>query len=88
VKHRKNTVKHPQLTGEFTVSRRARSAALRAQESLHGRASKQMPLGKHAGIPMPYLEGLRIDEAMHPLTTIPNSQEITVSHWGGWNNLY
>jgi sulfoxide reductase catalytic subunit YedY len=28
---------------------------------------KQMPEGKHAGIPLPYVEGLRMDEAMHPL---------------------
>jgi sulfoxide reductase catalytic subunit YedY len=27
---------------------------------------KQMPEGRYAGIPLPYIEGLRIDEAMHP----------------------
>jgi methionine sulfoxide reductase catalytic subunit len=32
--------------------------------------SKQMPLGKDAGIKLPYVEGLRIDEAMHPLTLL------------------
>lgn len=32
--------------------------------------SKQMPLGKYAGIQIPYLEGLRLDEAMHPLTLL------------------
>ena len=31
---------------------------------------KQMPLGKNAGIQVPYLEGLRLDEAMHPLTLL------------------
>lgn len=31
---------------------------------------KQMPLARYAGIPFPYLEGLRIDEAMHPLTLL------------------
>lgn len=29
--------------------------------------TKDMPLGKFAGIPLPYVEGLRLDEAMHPL---------------------
>jgi sulfoxide reductase catalytic subunit YedY len=29
-----------------------------------------MPLGRYAGIPLPYVEGLRIDEAMHPLAMI------------------
>ncbi len=32
--------------------------------------SKQMPLGKYAGIKLPYLEGLRIDEAMNPLALL------------------
>ena len=31
---------------------------------------KQMPRGKYAGIALPYVEGLRLDEAMHPLTLI------------------
>jgi methionine sulfoxide reductase catalytic subunit len=31
---------------------------------------KQMPLGKQAGIRLPYVEGLRLDEAMHPLTLL------------------
>jgi sulfoxide reductase catalytic subunit YedY len=31
---------------------------------------KQMPEGKHAGIQLPYVEGLRIDEAMHPLAML------------------
>ena len=29
---------------------------------------KQMPEARYASIPFPYVEGLRIDEAMHPLT--------------------
>src|SRR3984893_1520967 len=29
---------------------------------------KQMPLGPRAGIELPYVEGLRLDEAMNPLT--------------------
>ena len=32
--------------------------------------SKQMPQGAWAGIAFPYVEGLRIDEAMHPLTLL------------------
>src|ERR1700733_7108861 len=31
---------------------------------------KQMPEGKYAGIKLPYVEGLRIDEAMHPLAML------------------
>src|ERR1700675_2494224 len=31
---------------------------------------KQMPLWRDAGIQLPYLEGLRIDEAMNPLTLL------------------
>ncbi|MGH9351280.1 MAG: protein-methionine-sulfoxide reductase catalytic subunit MsrP [Terriglobia bacterium] len=31
---------------------------------------KEMPEGRYAGIPFPYLEGLRMDEAMHPLTIL------------------
>jgi sulfoxide reductase catalytic subunit YedY len=31
---------------------------------------KQMPLGGRAGIQLPYVEGLRMDEAMHPLTLL------------------
>src|SRR5581483_5640966 len=30
----------------------------------------QMPQGRYAGIPFPYVEGLRLDEAMHPLTLL------------------
>ena len=38
---------------------------------------KQMPEGRFAGIQLPYVEGLRIDEAMHPLTLL------TVGMYGG-----
>lgn len=31
---------------------------------------KEMPEGRYAGIPFPYVEGLRMDEAMHPLTLL------------------
>jgi len=31
---------------------------------------KQMPRANYAGIPFPYVEGLRLDEAMHPLALI------------------
>jgi sulfoxide reductase catalytic subunit YedY len=31
---------------------------------------KQMPKGRWAGIEFPYVEGLRLDEAMHPLTLL------------------
>jgi sulfoxide reductase catalytic subunit YedY len=31
---------------------------------------KQMPLGGEAGIPLPYVEGLRLDEAMNPLALV------------------
>jgi methionine sulfoxide reductase catalytic subunit len=31
---------------------------------------KQIPLARDAGIPFPYVEGLRIDEAMHPLALL------------------
>jgi methionine sulfoxide reductase catalytic subunit len=32
--------------------------------------TKQMPQGRFAGIQLPYVEGLRMDEAMHPLTIL------------------
>ncbi|MCW5978392.1 MAG: protein-methionine-sulfoxide reductase catalytic subunit MsrP [Bryobacteraceae bacterium] len=32
--------------------------------------SRQMPRGRYAGIDLPYREGLRLDEAMHPLTLL------------------
>jgi methionine sulfoxide reductase catalytic subunit len=32
--------------------------------------AKQMPLARGAGINFPYVEGLRLDEAMHPLTLV------------------
>jgi methionine sulfoxide reductase catalytic subunit len=31
---------------------------------------RQMPEGRHAGIQLPYVEGLRLDEALHPLTIL------------------
>jgi len=31
---------------------------------------KQMPEAKHAGIQLPYVEGLRLDEALHPLALL------------------
>ena len=39
-----------------------------AFESLYD--PKQMPQARYAGIPFPYVEGLRLDEAMHPLATL------------------
>jgi sulfoxide reductase catalytic subunit YedY len=32
--------------------------------------AKQMPQGRYAGIALPYVEGLRLDEAMHPLALL------------------
>jgi len=32
--------------------------------------TKQMPRSRYAGIPLPYVEGLRMDEAMHPLALL------------------
>ena len=32
--------------------------------------TKQMPLWSRAGIKLPYVEGLRLDEAMHPLSLL------------------
>jgi methionine sulfoxide reductase catalytic subunit len=31
---------------------------------------REMPQGRYAGIPLPYVEGLRLDEAMHPLALL------------------
>jgi len=39
-----------------------------AFQSFYDRA--QMPVARYAGIPFPYVEGLRMDEAMHPLTIL------------------
>ena len=39
-----------------------------AFESFYDR--KQMPQGSHSGIDFPYVEGLRLDEAMHPLALL------------------
>jgi sulfoxide reductase catalytic subunit YedY len=32
--------------------------------------AKQMPNWRNAGLPLPYVEGLRLDEALHPLTIL------------------
>ncbi len=32
--------------------------------------TRQMPVAQYAGIPFPYVEGLRMDEAMHPLALL------------------
>jgi sulfoxide reductase catalytic subunit YedY len=32
--------------------------------------SKQMPESRYGGLPFPYVEGLRLDEALHPLTIL------------------
>jgi sulfoxide reductase catalytic subunit YedY len=39
-----------------------------AFESLYD--TKQMPMGRYAGIQLPYVEGLRMDEAMNPLAML------------------
>ncbi|MCC6860312.1 MAG: protein-methionine-sulfoxide reductase catalytic subunit MsrP [Bryobacterales bacterium] len=39
-----------------------------AFQSLHD--TRQMPAAKWAGIPLPYVEGLRMDEALHPLAIL------------------
>jgi sulfoxide reductase catalytic subunit YedY len=39
-----------------------------AFESLYD--TQQMPMGRYAGIALPYVEGLRMDEAMHPLAML------------------
>lgn len=44
------------------------SAKYVAFETYYDKA--QMPNGKYAGIELPYVEGLRLDEAMHPLTLL------------------
>ena len=46
----------------------AGSAKYVAFQTLHD--PKQMPRGKYAGIQLPYVEGLRLDEAMHPLALL------------------
>jgi methionine sulfoxide reductase catalytic subunit len=58
---------------------------------------RQMPEGPEAGIPFPYLEGLRMDEAMHPLTllcvgmygeTLPNQDGAPVRMVVPWKYGY
>jgi methionine sulfoxide reductase catalytic subunit len=53
------------LSALVNLARRRSNAKYVAFQSLYD--SKQMPLGKYAGIQLPYVEGLRMDEAMHPL---------------------
>lgn len=50
------------LLKRFKPTSKARYVAF---ETLHDR--EQMPLGRWSGLELPYVEGLRIDEAMHPL---------------------
>jgi len=55
--------------GEFLARFKPTSKAKYvAFETLHDR--EQMPLARYAGFDLPYVEGLRIDEAMHPLTLL------------------
>ncbi len=58
---------------------------------------KQMPLGQQAGIELPYVEGLRLDEAMNPLTlltfgmfgeTLPNQDGAPVRMVMPWKYGY
>jgi sulfoxide reductase catalytic subunit YedY len=53
------------LINNFELTPKAKYVAF---QSLYD--PKQMPLGRNAGIPLPYVEGLRMDEAMHPLATL------------------
>ena len=50
----------------LTQAKPASAAKYVAFESYYD--DQEMPMGKYAGIPFPYVEGLRLDEAMHPLT--------------------
>jgi sulfoxide reductase catalytic subunit YedY len=53
------------LSALVSLAKPASSAKFVAFQSLYD--PKQMPLGRNAGIPLPYVEGLRMDEASHPL---------------------
>jgi sulfoxide reductase catalytic subunit YedY len=53
------------LIKEFELTPKAHYVAF---QSLYD--PQQMPLGRNAGIELPYVEGLRLDEAMHPLATL------------------
>ena len=55
--------------GEFLVRFKPTSKAKYvAFETLYDR--EQMPMARYAGFDLPYVEGLRIDEAMHPLALL------------------
>lgn len=53
------------VLARFKPTSKARYVAF---ETVYDR--QQMPLGRWAGFELPYVEGLRIDEAMHPLTLL------------------
>lgn len=53
------------LVNQFELTPKAKYVAF---QSLYD--PKQMPLGRSAGIQLPYVEGLRLDEAMHPLAIL------------------
>src|ERR1700687_1644264 len=53
------------LIKQFELTPKAKYVAF---QSLYD--PQQMPLGRNAGIELPYIEGLRLDEAMHPLATL------------------
>jgi sulfoxide reductase catalytic subunit YedY len=50
---------------------------------------RQMPLARPemAGIPVPYVEGLRLDEAMHPLTMLSVGVRLTVPWKYGFKSI-
>jgi sulfoxide reductase catalytic subunit YedY len=56
------------LSALITRAKPTDKAKYVAFESFYDR--RQMPAGSWAGIPFPYVEGLRMDEAMHPLTIL------------------
>ena len=56
------------LSALIKVARPTEKARFVAFQSLYD--PKQMPLGRSAGIELPYVEGLRMDEAMHPLVLL------------------
>lgn len=53
------------VIARFKPTSRARYVAF---ETLYDR--KQMPLSRSSGLTLPYVEGLRMDEALHPLTLL------------------
>ena len=56
------------LSALIKLARPTEKARFVAFQSLYD--PKQMPLGRSAGIELPYVEGLRMDEAMHPLVLL------------------